>query len=256
MAPPANQPDPVIEKYYNNVLRYGPLAPGWSVDRNGRGYVYPANNKTSTLYPLSPEGRSAGLKLQDDLYVTRKAYRGVSPSPSRMTYKASCWIWNSGREEQVLWRALLYSKATDEKGRQPTLQDVQAVIRDAQHQHTIQALDNVLYHPLDRDTPVFAFEDVAAEVACHYKRSLWVICPHLPTLDKWDAPWSPMSAGRPAMKIRFSVGDQGDYPPIIIGLLPQRNNRNNAHWYSVEPCGNFKASWEGLYVEYATEHAV
>jgi hypothetical protein len=132
-------------------------------------------------------------------------------------------------------------------------QDVEAEIQAAQRETN---LDNFLYHPMNRKEPTFGGEAVAAEVACAFQRSLWVLCPRLPDTVNWNAPWDPEIGCRPYIHLRFGPGEQGDYPPIVVGLLPMLNNKPDAHWFFVQPCQQWKTVWEQLYVKYVYDHSV
>jgi len=196
---------------------------------------------------MCPQARAAGVRLEPEKYLGPYKLPGASNAPSYINYAPAGWTWTPGSISEVLYRALLCSKATNKNGNLVTRQDVNAEIQIAQRE---TKLDDILYHPVNRKEPVFDGEALAAEVACAFQRSLWVLCPRLLEDVKWNAPWSPEHTHRPYVHMRFGPGAQGDYLPVVVGLLPVLDNKPNAHWFFVQPCEQWKTTWEQLYVKY------
>jgi len=244
MTPNVTQ-EQALQQYHTEIKQHGPLAPNWEVKQAG-GYVN-TDNEESDLYPMCPQARAAGVKLLPDKSIGRYTTPGVSNTPSWCCYAPANWTWIPDERPEALYKALLYSKATNKDGDPVSRQDVDAGIQIARCKTN---LDNTLYHPMNRKEPLFNGEGIAAEVARIFKRSLWVICPRLQEVVDWNAAWHPQVDHRPPIHLRFGPGAQGDYPPAVVGLLPVMDSIPNAHWFSVQPCRRWKIEWERLYVKY------
>ncbi|KAH9879194.1 hypothetical protein J1614_002633 [Plenodomus biglobosus] len=184
----------------------------------------------SGLYPMCPQARAAVVELEPEKYLEPYKLPGASNTPSYFGYAPADWTWTPGNSPEALFKALLYSKATNKEGNLVSQQDVDAEIQIAVRE---TKLDDILYHPMNRTEPVFHGEPLAAKVACAFQRSLWVFCPHLLENVDWNAPWHTEPGQRPYFHVRFGPGEQGDYPPVVIGLLPVPNDKPKAFWFAV-----------------------
>ncbi|KAH7076898.1 hypothetical protein BKA63DRAFT_490182 [Paraphoma chrysanthemicola] len=233
----------VVQQYYNHVKQHGPLPRNWEVKTNG-DYVNTRGERTS-VYPMSAEGRASGVKLEQEQFVGVYKVAGASNTASYFAYDPSCWVWTAGETSDVLYKALTYSKATNKEGNLVSRQDVDAEIKITRQKKSPRKAP---YHPMNQSEKVFRDEDVAADVACAFHRSLWILCPRLQKKHSWNLPWHPGLNFRPSVHLRFGFGDQGDFPPIVVGLLPVHGGEPNAHWFFAQPCGKWELTWKSLYV--------
>jgi hypothetical protein len=87
-------------------------------------------------------------------------------------------------------------------------------------------------------------EKIFARIARCYKRSLIVIAPELvPEATNWEKVFHPDAGDRPPVRARWGEGMQDNFPPIILGYVPDAafgdhhgNDKKFAcRWFYMEP---------------------
>jgi hypothetical protein len=90
-----------------------------------------------------------------------------------------------------------------------------------------------LYHPADRSNfRMLRPESEMAEICRQFKRDLVIVCPERTNPENWDLVYAKNSVDRPAIRARYSAGEQEKYRPAVLGCLP--TSQTELIWYRVK----------------------
>jgi hypothetical protein len=228
-------PPPWVSKYIADVELHGPLSSPICVVRKGTTCQYQVQvgkeSRSFLHHPLSPTGRSEWgdlLRRSNKEEKSRKAdFPGVAHPP--IVYKPSEWVWES-MDSNI--RTILIS-ALQISNRKVTMKD----LSDKKNVDAVKQIERnhrQLYHPSDRERlAMFEDEHKLSYWARHFGRGLIIVGPEF-NLDRknYSAHMQPNYKDRPALRARYSTGIREEFPPIVLGYLP--NGTQAKIWFCLE----------------------
>jgi hypothetical protein len=234
--------DPWWPEYLDDVVRYGPLPPGWTVagDRGRPYYLSPGSSRLDQ-HPLNDSGGHdvSSIEINEENPTSIRKVIGVKHPPLYLRLKDWIFIRKTGDIPALsaLFATLIMYKIISKENKNAQSQIV--AVWNEEKEKERQSGPMRLYHPADALLITsFRFESLAARVARRYNRNLILLCPEIKKdLSDWDSIYEDHVDLRSAMRFRHSAGRQEDLPPILMGCLPAYGSAKTGetHWYAIEP---------------------